>query len=243
MDNHNKTDYISWTILIGILLLVIEITFFNKGLVFSLFFSGVLIYFGSKRLYSTFGKLIFFIGAIILFLNTINMIVFKFLIFAIIAYILFTFFKSKNRPFLLEPVIKESPLNSGAKVITRQNLFKNLLYGKQNTPDEIFEWHDVNIQTGIGDTRIDLSNTVLPKGEAVISIRNFIGNIQILVPYDVEVCVNHSVITGTTTIFDITEEKLLNQTLAFRTDDYDLAQQKVKIITSLGVGRLEVKRI
>lgn len=240
MDNHKKTDYISTTILIGLLLLIVEITFFNKGLIFSLLFSGGMIYFGSKRLYGTFGKLVFVLGALILFFSIISMIVFKFLIFAIIAYILFTFFKARNRPILIEPIIQETDrtnINSNPK------LFSNRLYGKQKTPDEIYEWHDVNIQAGIGDKRIDLSNTVLPKGESVIAIRNFIGNIQILVPYDIEISVNHSVITGTTTIFEHTDEKLLNQTLVYRTDDYDFAHQKVKIVTSMGIGRLEVRRI
>lgn len=242
MDNHNKTDYISWTILIGLLLLVVEITFFNKGLVFSVIFSGVLLYFGGKRLHSSIGKLIFGLGCLVLFFTAIDMMVFKFLIFAVIAYVLFYFYKSKNRPLLIQPVITETN-SSGPKIIRPQHLFKNMFYGRQKTPEEIYEWHDVNIQTGIGDTRIDLSNTVLPKGEAVIIIRNFIGNIQILVPYDIEVNISHSVLTGTTIIFEEANEKLFNQTLGYRTDHYDQALHKIKIVTSMGIGRLEVKRI
>jgi lia operon protein LiaF len=242
MDNHNKTDYISWTILIGLLLLVIEITFFNQGLVFSVIFSGVLLYFGGKRLHSSSGKLIFGLGCLVLFFTAIDMIVFKFLIFAVVAYVLLYFYKSRSRPVLIEPVIKDI-VYSGTRMIRPQHLLKNMFYGRQKTPDDIYEWHDVNIQTGIGDTRIDVSNTVLPKGEAVISIRNFIGNIQILVPYDIEVSVSHSALTGTTIIFDEANEKLFNQNLYYRTDNYDIALQKIKIVTSMGIGRLEVKRI
>ncbi|OIJ21262.1 cell wall-active antibiotics response protein [Anaerobacillus alkalidiazotrophicus] len=243
MDNHQKTDYISWTVLIGLLLLVVEITFFNKGLIFSVIFSGMLLYFGGKRLGSSIGKLFFALGCLVLFFTTINMIVFKFLIFAIIAYILFHFFKSKSRPIVIEPVLKGNSSFNEARIIRRQSLLKNIFLGKQKTPEDIFEWEDVNIQTGIGDTWIDLSNTVLPKDEAVISIRNFIGNIQILVPYDIEISVSHSVITGTTIIFDQADERLFNQTLHYRTENYAIAQRKIKIITSMGVGRLEVKRI
>ena len=57
----------------------------------------------------------------------------------------------------------------------------------------MYEWNDVNIQAGIGDTVIDLSYTVLPKGETVIFIRNVMGKVTIMIPYDVEVSVNHSV--------------------------------------------------
>lgn len=244
MDNHNKIDYISWTTLIGIILLAIEITLFNKGLIFSVLFSGAFIYFGRKRLNSTIGKLFFGLGFLFLFFAIINMFIFKFLIFAVIAYVLVYFYKSKKRPLLIKPIVKETTeINSAVKIIRPKSLFKSIFYGHQKTPEEIYEWDDVNIQTGIGDMKIDLSNTVLPKGEAVISIRNLIGNIQIFVPYDIEISVSHSVITGTTIIFGEANEKILNQTLQFRTENYQEAQQKIKIITSMGIGRLEVKRI
>ncbi len=242
MDNHTKSDYISWTILIGLLLLVVEITFFNKGLAFTLIFAGSLLYFGGKRLHSSIGKLIFGLGCLVLFFTTIDMIVFKFLIFAVIAYIIIYFYKSKNRPFLIQPALRDTD-QSGVKISKQPLLLKNLFYGRQTTPEEIYEWQDVNIQTGIGDARIDLSNTVLPKGEAVIAIRNFIGNIQILVPYDVEINVSHSVLAGTTIVFEEANQKLFNQTLTYRTLGYTEAPQKIKIVTSMGIGRLEVKRI
>lgn len=95
---------------------------------------------------------------------------------------------------------------------------------------------------GIGDTVIDLGNTVLPKGESVIVIRSFIGNVKILVPYEMEVSVSHSVLAGTGKIFEHHEPKMMNQTVSFQSEGYDQAQQKVKIITSMIVGDLEVKR-
>jgi lia operon protein LiaF len=101
----------------------------------------------------------------------------------------------------------------------------------------------MNLQTGIGDTIIDLSNTVLPKGEAVISVRNFIGNVRILVPYEIEVSILHSVITGYTEVFEHKEERVFNQLLQYETEHYVEAEQKVKIITSMILGNLEVKRI
>ncbi|MCD8502961.1 MAG: cell wall-active antibiotics response protein LiaF [Bacillaceae bacterium] len=143
------------------------------------------------------------------------MMVFKFIILAILGFILYTFFKSRNEPVLIQPVVKEPENISGIRQIQRNALFKNLFYGKQKTPEQIYEWDDINIQTGIGHVRIDLSNTVLPKGESIIVVRHFIGNVQILVPYDVEVSVNHSVIAGTTTVFNVIEERLYNQKFSF----------------------------
>ncbi|MCB2487462.1 hypothetical protein KQ783_15550, partial [Listeria monocytogenes] len=60
----------------------------------------------------------------------------------------------------------------------------------------VYEWDDINIQTGIGDTIRDLGNTVLPTGESVIMIRRVSGKIRILVPFDIGICIEQSAIFG-----------------------------------------------
>ncbi|NLM38398.1 MAG: cell wall-active antibiotics response protein, partial [Firmicutes bacterium] len=112
---------------------------------------------------------------------------------------------------------------------------------EQKTPNDVYEWNDINIQRGIGDTTIDLSYTVLPQGETVIFIRGFIGNLQVLIPYDVEVEISHSAVIGRSKIFHIEEDKLWNQSVHYQTEEYDQAAQKVKIFTSVILGDLEVK--
>jgi lia operon protein LiaF len=84
---------------------------------------------------------------------------------------------------------------------------------------------------------------VLPKGETIIFIRNVIGNIQIQVPYEIEVSVHHSCIVGSTDVFENHQAQVFNQVLHLKTPGYDGAEQKVKIFTSLLVGNLEVSRI
>ena len=66
------------------------------------------------------------------------------------------------------------------KQVTSKPLFQNKLFGGQKTPDHEYEWNDINIQTGFGDAVIDLSYTVLPKGESVIFIRNVMGKVTVL---------------------------------------------------------------
>lgn len=120
---------------------------------------------------------------------------------------------------------------------------KNVIFGFQKTPENIYDWKDINIQGGWGDTIIDLSNTVLPKGEAVILIRHLIGNIQILVPYETELSVHHSVLLGSTMILKKEIPSSFNQTMYYYTPEYETAEQKIKIVTSIISGDLEVKRI
>ena len=114
---------------------------------------------------------------------------------------------------------------------------------EQKTPSGVYEWNDINIQSGIGDTIIDLSYTVLPKGETVIFIRNIIGNIHIQIPYEIEVSVNHSCIVGSTTVFENHQSRIFNQVFHLKTSGYESAEQKVKIFSSLLVGNIEVTRI
>ena len=90
---------------------------------------------------------------------------------------------------------------------------------------------------------IDLSYTVLPKGETVIFIRNIFGKVKILIPYDVEVSVNHSVLYGSAKILDFYESSYMNRQMKVETSQYEQTEQKVKIFTSMMIGDIEVKRV
>ncbi|WP_027408419.1 cell wall-active antibiotics response protein LiaF [Anoxybacteroides tepidamans] len=244
LDQRKKTDYISWTILIGILLLAIEISFFNKGIIFSIILSTGFIYIGRKKWNRKAGKVLFWIGVIHLLFNIFSMMTIRFFLIAILLYVIIQFFQSKRNPSIVRPEVRDSdsPAAQG-EVLEQKPLFCNLLFGKQKTPEHAYEWNDINIQTGIGDAIIDLSYTVLPKGEAVVFVRGWIGNVQILVPYEIEVSLAHSAVVGAAHVFEREKEQIFNQTLIYQTPSYENAEQKLKIITSMIIGNLEVKRI
>jgi len=244
MFKNTKNDYIGWMVFIGVIILVMEILFFNRGLIFSLFISGGMIYLGRKRAGKKKGKILFIAGIIFLTISLLNMMTFKFLLIAILLHFFIQFLNTKRHPKKLTPEINHTEPNKHEETMIRSEpLFENIVLGQQKTPIGAYEWNDVNIQAGIGDTVIDLSFTMLPKGETVIFIRNLIGNIQILVPYDIDVSVRHSSIIGTTTVFDYHDSKLFNRVLHLKTPEYETAEHKVKIFTSLVVGNLEVSRI
>ncbi|MCA1040656.1 cell wall-active antibiotics response protein LiaF [Bacillus infantis] len=241
-----KSEYISWILLLGALILFLEVSFFNHGLIFSLLVSIGMVYFGRKRLPHSSGKILFWAGLAFFVISVFNMMTFKFFLLAILIHFVIQYAQSKRDADRIRPVIKEAdPFDSkpSEEIIKGRPLFENILFGRQKTPEHVYEWSDINIQAGIGDTIIDLSYTVLPKGETVIFIRNFIGNIHILVPYDLEVNVYHSVIAGSAGIFEKREPQMFNQTLQFKTPGYEEAEQKIKIFTSLLVGDIEVKRV
>ncbi|RDU36806.1 cell wall-active antibiotics response protein [Neobacillus piezotolerans] len=244
MDRKMTGDYMGWLIFGGGIILLLEIAFFNSGLVFSIFLSVALIYIGRKKSPSKFGKFLFWIGIAVLIASLMNMITLKLVLIGMLVMVFIQFIQSKKTPKRIAPAIEVPNPEGGPRQMARTKpLFENILFGQQKTPGHVYDWNDINIQAGVGDTTIDLSYTVFPKGETVIFIRNFIGNVQILVPYEMEVSINHSVMAGSTTIFGEEEEKVFNQVYQLKTADYDESIQKVKIFTSLIVGNLEVSRI
>ena len=245
MFNNFKSDYISWIVLIGLVLLLLEVSFFNEGLIFSLLASGAMVYFGRSLMPRMTGKILFWAGLFFFLSSVFSMMTFRFFLLAALIYIVYQYGKSKKKPEVIVPILEEPASAEAPKetVVQKQPLFENRMFGHQATPPHPYEWNDVNIQTGIGDTVIDLSLTVLPKGETVIFIRNLIGNIKVFVPYDLEVVVRHSSLLGSTEVLEHEEDKVLNQSLYIQTPGYEMAEQKVKIFTSSVVGNLEVKRI
>ena len=176
------------------------------------------------------------------------MMVFRFFLMAILIYLLLLYYQSKKNPQWIKPMLTEPKEQQNdcvqERLLKMDYLFKNKWFGKQKTPDTVYEWNDINIQNGIGNIVIDLSQTILPKGDAIISIRSLVGNMQILVPYGVEVFIHHSVIAGRTRVFENRlEEQLFNQIISYKTPGFDEAKQKVHITTAVIVGDLEVRRV
>lgn len=244
MLKNMKSEYVSWIIFIGGIVLLLEVLFFNRGLIFSLIFASGMIYLGRKRRNKRKGKFLFWVGIFFFCASIFNMMTFKFLLLAVLLHFLIQYVTSKKKPQKISPILTEPKQRFEEETLVHSKpLLENVLFGQQKTPDQVYEWNDINIQAGIGDTVIDLSYTVFPKEETVIFIRNVIGNIHILVPYDMEVSISHSVLAGSTTIFEFHDSKIFNKVYHMKTIDYEKSEQKVKILTSLIVGDIEVSRI
>lgn len=242
MFQHIKSDYIGKVFIIATIVLLLEVTFFNRGLFFSLLVAMGMIYIGRKWMVNTIGKIFFWLGILFFVANVLSMMAFKFVVMALIIYFFIQFRRSKKRPNTITPVIQKSDVQQDEAIELKKPLFRNILFGKQQTDDHVYEWNDVNIQVGIGDTVIDLTYTVLPQGETVIFIRNFVGNVHVSIPYDIEVSVQHNVLAGSVHIFDYEDRQVFNSNIHLQTAGYDQASQKVKIFTSFFIGDIEVKR-
>ncbi|CDQ39123.1 cell wall-active antibiotics response protein LiaF [Virgibacillus salexigens] len=237
------TDTLNWILIIGVILFIIELTFYHGGMLINALFFSLLIYIGRKKYHSLFGKVIFWVGVVGIVFAILNMLAIRFLIIAAIILFLIHYSKSKKESAYLHPKEFKQREETNETIIRKQPLFDHKLFDDQRTEEPSYQWKDVNIHGAFGDRIIDLSNTVLPNDTAIISIRHMVGNIEIYVPYDVEVSIHHSSLFGRALIFGHFHEKLMNKTLLYQTENYNTKFPRVKVITSLLSGDIEVKRI
>lgn len=111
--------------------------------------------------------------------------------------------------------------------------------GNKTIGSTIFEWDDINISVLMGDTIIDLGNTLLPDEQNVILIRKGLGHTKVIVPIGVGVFIQHSVLQGKLG-FDGEKYQLSNETITLSSEDYHTATRKIKILSNVLIGDLEV---
>lgn len=111
--------------------------------------------------------------------------------------------------------------------------------GSRSVGNEVFEWDDINISVLMGDTIIDLGNTLLPLEENVILLRKGMGQTRIIVPVGVGVSLNHSALAGKVEFAGETF-RLANETIKLYSKDYDQATRKIKVVSNVGLGDFEV---
>jgi len=120
--------------------------------------------------------------------------------------------------------------------------FKRSWLGSQRLGNDTYEWDDINFSVVIGDTIIDLGNTLLPKEDNVVIIRKGFGRTRILVPTGIGVMLEHSSMRGAVH-FDSEVYHLNNESLKLYSEDYDEATRRLKVITNTLFGDLEVIRV
>lgn len=121
---------------------------------------------------------------------------------------------------------------------------KSAFIGDLYMGQEVFTLKPMNISAFIGDTVIDLTKAQIPYGETKIVISNFIGDVKVFVPEDMDLGV-----TVTTNSF-IGDMSLLNQkrggfmsSAQAETAHYREAGKKVRIIVSVFIGDVKVNKV
>lgn len=238
MKNFSRNSKMGWAILFAGIGLALELLL-NWRLFVPLLIGCLIIYYWKSHKHKESKKIYLIIGVSLVVIPIISTAVFKIFIFAAAIYALIQYSKAKNQPKRIN--VYTIPPDHQTKVTRKTPFIKNMLSGNRRVVNEIFEWDDINIQSGFGNTIIDLGMTMLPPGESVVLIRGLVGNIQLFVPIDASVTINHSAISGKLNIFN-QEEELLNSNVIYYSDEDDKTSRRIKIVTSVMFGDVEVRR-
>lgn len=222
---------------------MLEIIFFRGGLIITAVLLGFATYYGYKHRSETWGKIVFWVGVIGLIVTVLNMLAVRFLVLVFLVLFLVDYGRDKRETYVIPELTKETPTPEDDLLVEIHPLFKSILHGKQTADTSAYEWRDINIFGGIGDKVIDLSHAMTDDDTSIISIRHGIGNITIYIPYDTEFMIHHSAVFGRAYILNKRHEQLINQQLSYQTANYPHAKTRVKIVTSIISGNVEVKRI
>lgn len=225
----NKVAFWSFTLL---LFLFVESFFFGNGnFIFVLLGAGLVFYGTRKR-----SKLLFIPGFIFLFIALFNLWSLRLLIFGVVVYILMKLWKGVPAEEIMRP-IKAFPKE------TPDGIWKNKLFSVQTSPFTSYEWEDVHIQGVFGDIHVDVTDTVLPKGTSLISIRQGIGKVKIELPYEIPVRIHFTTLFGEARLFDTHQKRLINEFLHMK-DGYTGQSNSLELIITISTwaGDLEVTR-
>ncbi|TCP58007.1 lia operon protein LiaF [Tumebacillus sp. BK434] len=118
--------------------------------------------------------------------------------------------------------------------------FSGSLVGTLRMLNHPFDLDGLNVSYGVCDVKIDLSKAILPEGETTIVIAALIGDIDIYVPYDLDVSVAASVSAGNLEVLG-TKQGGLNCQMEKTSPGYSSASRKVKISISVLLGDVDVR--
>jgi len=216
----------------------------GRPIIFLVIFSFILIVFGHsrrKKKRSLLGNILMGLGILFLATALFHSFMFYITLTMIIVYFGYNLAKYPKEPHKISPKLKKSDHTEHTTIIiTEEPYFKNMIIGEIPAIEEPYLLEDINIQYGLGDVHIDLTNTILEEGETVVLIRGMVGNITIHIPYDLEFSLQTSVLLGKIGVLGEGKNKF-NYTQKYTTKDYSTTTRKVKIITSLLIGDIEVK--
>lgn len=116
---------------------------------------------------------------------------------------------------------------------------RNKWFGDDSIGKDVFQWKDHNFTKVMGDSFFDLGNTIIPKRENTIIIRKGFGDTKIIVPKDIALSLDISLGLGKLVI-DKEEYDLKNETVLWKSRNYESSLRKLRIVSNTLVGEVEV---
>ena len=104
------------------------------------------------------------------------------------------------------------------------------------------QFDDLNLVRLSGRDIIHLDEVIVNHHDNIILLRKVFGDTKIIVPFDMAVSLQVTSLYGEVVFLDESVKFLRNDSLTFKTSDYERSNKSVKIIISALAGKLEVVR-
>lgn len=225
--NHLKTKPLTTILIILLLIVFAELTIFENGGAFLLLIGGFLLY----RSFSKRKKLYFWLGAFFSFLAILNLWSLRFFIVCVLIYILYKYMTKEHQSVSID-----------SNAFTYGTIEKNKFVDLYPLPKENYKWQDVQIQNLLGDYILDVTETILPIGTSVITVRQGMGKVTVILPYEIPFRLQYTTVVGEAKILHYPAKRLWNQRLVFEDGDPSEAKRKLIIHVATWFGDVEVIR-
>jgi lia operon protein LiaF len=131
--------------------------------------------------------------------------------------------------------IKSKNIHRDGAYVQKQKLIDSIRLGK-----EPWILKDSSIWYIVGETHIDLSLAILEKKETILILQGVIGDVELIVPEDIGVSVNASVVFGQIDVALQRESGVMNK-LFWQSPNFERADHHVKLVVSYIVGDIDIK--
>ena len=101
---------------------------------------------------------------------------------------------------------------------------------------------DEELWVGIGEVELDMMNAEIPPGETHIHVWGFIGDVELFIPQDVGVSLSASAFVVDARVLGRKREGVLTP-VNIKSENYEMAERKVRLETTHFVGEVKVKQI
>jgi lia operon protein LiaF len=130
---------------------------------------------------------------------------------------------------------KSKELHPDGAFIQKQGLIGTLRYDR-----EPWVLRNMSVWNAIGEMRFDFSLALQEDPEVTVILQGLIGNLNIILPEDMAVSIEGSVLAGSLNVSGVRKDGLGNK-VSWQSPGYDSAEMKVKLIASYLVGEVNIK--
>lgn len=136
--------------------------------------------------------------------------------------------------------INEKVLTKTSHQETRK--VKGLSIGDVSFNESNWALEPMELYNSIGDYYIDFCKAYIPEKETPITVRGWIGDVKMIVPEDIPVCVHAKINVGDIRIFEQKSDSI-NRYVEYRSLGYDEATRKLNITVELKIGSIRIDKV